>query len=91
MNANRNPIEFIIVNRTPHDMKVTPDLINALDLKETEILRADKSFDSKRLREKIRNTQTGTNITKKLNTQSSKLYIDRYLFKKSTTIRTQLL
>lgn len=41
VDANGNPIEFIIGDGTTHDVKVAPELIDALDLKETKALCAD--------------------------------------------------
>lgn len=49
MDANGNPNEFIIDDGKTHDVKVAPNLIDALDLKETEILCADKGYDSESL------------------------------------------
>lgn len=34
MDANGNPIEFIIGDGTTHDVKVAPDLIDCLDFKQ---------------------------------------------------------
>lgn len=42
MNANENPIKFIMGDKSTHDAKVAPDLIDALNLEETEILCANK-------------------------------------------------
>ena len=56
VDANGNPIEFIIGDGTTHDVKVAPDLIDALDLKETKVLCADKGYDSDLLRTKIEDT-----------------------------------
>ena len=66
MDANGNPIEFIIGDGTTHDVKVTPDLIDALDLNETRILCADKGYDSELLRAKIKDTNIKANIPKNM-------------------------
>ena len=55
VDANGNPIEFIIGDGTTHDVKVAPDLIDLLELEETQILCVDKGYDSEPLREKIEN------------------------------------
>ena len=47
-------IEFMITDGTTHDVKVAPDLISTLDLKETKVVCADKGYDSDPLREQIR-------------------------------------
>ena len=81
VDANGNPIEFIIGDGKTHDVKVAPHLIDALDLKDTEILCADKGYDSELLREKIENTDTKANIPKKCNSKSSSQHMDWYLYK----------
>ena len=81
VDANGNPIEFIIGDGTTHDVKVAPDLIDGLDLKETKILCADKGYDSGLLREKIEKNQTKANIPKKCNSKSSNQHMDWYLYK----------
>lgn len=40
VDTNGNPIEFIIRDGTTHDVKVAPDLIDCLDLKEKMQTRA---------------------------------------------------
>ena len=51
----------------PHyDVKVAPDLIDALDLNETRILCANKGYDSELLRAKIKDTHTKANIPKNM-------------------------
>ena len=81
VDANGNPIEFIIGDGTTHDVKVAPTLIDSLDLKETEILCADKGYDSEPIREKIENTLTKANIPKKRNAKTSNEHMDWYLYK----------
>ena len=81
VDANGAPIEFIISDGTTHDVKVAPDLIDCLNLEETEILCADKGYDSKSLREKIKATKTQANIPKRCNSKSSNKHMDWYLYK----------
>ncbi len=76
VDANGNPIEFIIGDGTTYDVKVAPDLIDCLSLEETEMSCADKGCDSELLREKIENTQTKANIPKKCNSKSSNKHMD---------------
>ncbi|EBV7133001.1 IS5-like element ISAba31 family transposase, partial [Salmonella enterica subsp. enterica serovar Braenderup] len=56
VDAHGNPIDFMITDGTTHDVKVAPDLISTLDLKETKVVCADKGYDSEPLREQIRKT-----------------------------------
>ena len=81
VDANGNPIEFIIGDGTTHDVKIAPDLIDCLDFKETEILCADKGYDSAPLRNKIENTPTKANIPKESNSKSTNEHMDWYLYK----------
>src|SRR3990167_4437777 len=81
-NSNlRNFIDFIITDGNTHDVKVAPDLISTLDLKETKVVCADKGYDSEPLREQIRKTGTKANIPKKTNSQSNNDHMDWYLYK----------
>ena len=81
VDAHGNPIDFIITDGTTHDVKVAPDLITKLNLHETEIVCADKGYDSESLRDQIRNTGAKANIPKKLNSRSSNDHMDWYLYK----------
>ena len=71
-----NPIEIIITNGTTHDVKVAPELVEKLDLEETDVLCADKGYDSEPLREQISATNTKANIPRKSNTQSNNNHMD---------------
>ena len=79
--GNTNSIEIMITNGTTHNVKVAPELVAKLDLEETEILCADKGYDSEPLREQIRATDTQAKILRKLNTQSNNNHIDWNLYK----------
>ena len=64
-------IKFIISDGTCHDIKIAPDLVSKLDLTESEVLCADKGYDSESLRNQIESTKTKADIPKKFNTKSS--------------------
>ncbi|ALV73337.1 transposase [Acinetobacter johnsonii XBB1] len=81
VDAHGNPIDFMITDGTTHDVKVAPDLISTLDLKETKVVCADKGYDSEPLREQIRKTRTKANIPKKTNSQSNNDHMDWCLYK----------
>ena len=81
MDANGNPIEIIISDGTTHDVKIAPKLIKTLDLSETEVLCADKGYDSESLREQISAEETKANIPRKSNTLSNNEHMDWYLYK----------
>ena len=79
--SNPHSIEIMITNGTTHVVKVAPELVTKLDLEETEILCADKGYDSEPLREQIRATDTQAKIPRKSNTQSNNNHIDWNLYK----------
>ncbi|APR72096.1 MULTISPECIES: IS5 family transposase [Acinetobacter] len=81
VDANGNPVDFMITDGTRHDVKVAPDLISTLDLKEIKVVCVDKGYDSEPLREQIRKTGTKANIPKKINSQSNNDHMDWYLYK----------
>ena len=76
VDSNGNPIQFIIHDGTTHDVKVAPVLVDKIDLTDTDVLCADKGYDSQTLREQIEKTVTRANIPKKSNN-----YMDWYLYK----------
>jgi len=49
-------------------VKIEPALVDLIYLKDTDVLCADKGYDSESLREKIAKTITKANISKKSNT-----------------------
>ena len=81
IDSNGNPIEFIISDGTSHDMKIAPDLVSKLDLSESEMLCADKGYDSKSLRKQIQDSKTKPNIPRKSNTKTNNNHMDRYMYK----------
>ncbi len=81
IDSNGNPIEFIISDGTSHDIKVAPDLVSKLDLTESEMLCADKGYDSESFRKKIRESNTKANIPRRSNAKSSNDDMDWYMYK----------
>ncbi len=81
VDSNGNPIQFLIHDGTTHDVSVAPALVDCIDLKDTDVLCADKGYDSELLREQIEKTATKANIPKKSNTRSNNDYMDWYLYK----------
>ncbi|WP_180001184.1 IS5 family transposase [Acinetobacter sp. YH12255] len=81
VDADGNPINFIVSDGTAHDIKIVPDSVDSLDLETTEILCADKGYNSEKLREKIVSTKTKANIPRKFNTKSDNNHMDWHLYK----------
>ena len=78
--AHSNSIIFILSDSTTHDVKVAPDLVDKVDLSNTEILCADKGYDSEALREHIKQAGTRDNIPRKAKTKSSNDHIDQDVY-----------
>ena len=53
VDSNGNPIQFLVHDGTTHDVKVAPALVDKIDLTNTDVLSADKGYDSKALRDQI--------------------------------------
>ncbi|WP_289051124.1 IS5 family transposase, partial [uncultured Psychrobacter sp.] len=81
VDAHGNPITFILSDGTTHDVKVAPDLVDKVNLSNTEVLCADKGYDSDALRAHIEQAGTRDNIPRKRNTQSSNDHMDWDLYK----------
>ena len=81
LDSNGNPIQFLIHDGTTHDVKVAPGLVDKIDLTDTDVLSAEKGYDSKALREQIERTSTKAKIPKKSNTLSNNHYMDWHLYK----------
>lgn len=56
-------------------------MIKKLDLSDTEVLCADKGYDSESLREQISMEETKANIPRKSNTLSNNKHMDWHLYK----------
>ena len=81
VDAHGNPITFILSDGTTHDVKVAPDLVDKVNLSNTEVLCADKGYDSDALRAHIEQAGTRDNIPRKRNTKSSNDHMDWDLYK----------
>ena len=53
VDACGNPLEVIITAGNVNDVSIAPELIAAVDLAETEVVSADKGYDSDKLRSQI--------------------------------------
>ena len=81
VDAHGNPITFILSDGTTHDVKVAPDLIDKMDLSDTDLLCADKGYDSDALRTHIKQAGCCDNIPRKQNTKSTNNHMDWHLYK----------
>jgi transposase len=81
VDAHGNLITFILSDGTTHDVKVAPDLVDKVNLSDTEVVCADKGYDSDALRAHIEQSGTHDNIPRKRNTQSSNDHMDWDLYK----------
>lgn len=66
VDSNGNPIHFLIHDGTRHDVKVAPTLIDQIDLKETDVLCANKGYNSEALREQIEKNSNQDKYSKEI-------------------------
>lgn len=64
-----------------HRLHVTKTAIDRLNLKDTEILCADKGYDSEFPRAKINSTETQANIPRRNHSKNNNKPMDGYLYK----------
>ncbi|QRQ81689.1 transposase [Paralysiella testudinis] len=64
-----------------HDVTVAPELLDNINLAETELVNADKGYDSDRLREQIEQSGAKANIPYKRNREEKNKDMDWYLYK----------
>lgn len=81
MDAHGNPVDFLISDGVTHDSKIAPNLLSLLDLTKTEVVNADRGYDSKELRHLISATQAHPNIPKKKNSKSGNTHMDWHIYK----------
>ena len=81
VDAHGNPLTFILSDGTTHDLKIAPDLIDNIDLRETVTVCADKGYDSDALQAHIEQAGCLNNIPRKRNTNSSNNHMDWGLYK----------
>jgi transposase len=62
-------------------IKLVTIQVDKIDLTDTDVLSADKEYDSKALIEQIERTSTKANIPKKSNALSNNHYMDWHLYK----------
>ena len=81
VDAQGNPLTFILSDGTTHDVKMAPDLMDNIDLSATVTVCADKGYDSGVLRAHIKQAGTCDNIPRKRNTKPSNDHMDWDLYK----------
>lgn len=81
VDAHGNPLEFLITDGVTHDIKVAPKLVSLLDLTETDLLNADKGYDSEEFRELISSKKIHPNIPRKKNSKSGNTHMDWHVYK----------
>ena len=80
VDAHGNPIEFIVGDGVTHDIKIAPELLGLLNLKNTEFLNADKGYDSEAFRELIHSHGIHANIPRKKNAKTSNGHLDWLIY-----------
>ncbi len=80
VDAHGNPLEFIVSDGLTHDIKIAPMLLQLLDLKDTELLNADKGYDSEAFRELIHYRGVQANIPRKKNAKTSNSHMNWLIY-----------
>ena len=80
VDAHGNPIEFIVGDGVTHDIKIAPELLGLLNLKNTEFLNADKGYESEAFRELIHSRGIHANIPRKKNAKTSNRHMDWLIY-----------
>ena len=80
VDAHGNPIEFIVGDGVTHDIKIAPELLGLLNLKNTEFLNADKGYGSEAFRERIHSRGVHANIPRKKNAKTSNGHMDWLIY-----------
>ena len=81
VDACGNPLEVIVTAGNINDVSVAPELIAAVDLAETEVVSADKGYDSDKLRAQIEQGGSKANIPCKRDREEKNKDMDWYLYK----------
>ncbi|WP_230340546.1 IS5 family transposase [Paralysiella testudinis] len=81
VDAAGNPVEVIVTAGNIHDVTVAPELLDNINLAETELVNADKGYDSDRPREQIEQSGAKANIPYKSNREEKNKDMDWYLYK----------
>ena len=81
VDAHGNPLDFIISDGVTHDVKIAPDLIEKVDLKETKLLNADRGYISENISESLSQQGVHPNIPNKRNSLSGNAHMDWHIYK----------
>ena len=81
VDSHGNPLDFLITDGVTHDIKVAPMLVSLLDLSKTELINADKGYDSEELRDLISSSDTHPNIPRKKNSKLGNSHMDWHIYK----------
>ena len=81
VDACGNPLEVIVTAGNINDVSVAPELIAAVDLAETDVVSADKGYDSDKLRAQIEQGGSKANIPCKRDREEKNKDMDWYLYK----------
>ena len=79
--ASGNPVGIIMTAGNINDISVAPELLDNIDLAGTELVNADKGYDSDRLREQIEESGAKANIPYRQDREEKNKDMDWYLYK----------
>ncbi|MDO5640176.1 MAG: IS5 family transposase [Neisseria sp.] len=81
VDANGNPAGFKITPGTVNDITAAPELLDEIDLSSTEVLTADKGYDSDAFRQQLADRGVKPNIPYRRDRERLNVSMDWYLYK----------
>ena len=80
VDAHGNPIKFIISDGVTHDIKIAPDLIEKVDMKETRVLNGDRGYISEDLSDSLLKQGVHPNIPNRKNSKTGNSHMDWHIY-----------
>ncbi|GGZ88615.1 hypothetical protein GCM10007161_20180 [Ignatzschineria indica] len=81
VDTHGNPLDFLVSDGATHDVKVAPELIKEVELKETKILNADRGYISEDFKMSLLKNEVHPNIPNKKNSLKDNSHMDWHICK----------
>lgn len=81
VDAHGNPLDFLVSDGATHDVKVAPELIKKVELKETKILNADRGYISEDFKMNLLKNEVHPNIPNRKNSLKDNRHMDWHIYK----------
>ena len=81
VDAHGNRLDFLVSDGATHDVKVAPELIKKVELKETKILNADRGYISEDFKMSLLKNEVHPNIPNRKNSLKDNRHMDWHIYK----------